>query len=444
MTTTSCRRYPRGLGLSLHHSLGVGVGVAALALALTEPPAHARTDEILSDGVVVATIGTEPIDHSAAEVILWTGERFPGNLATLVERAVAEEEARSPVPDETILWRHDSLGIMALPFEWIKSVRFSPERAAPSPDHALATAAGDEPPTMDLVVLANGDQVKGIVSQVDHSIVVELEGDPSARRMFEVASVLSVHFVGTPASPGWPRYWLRDGTVVDEAAPGAAAKAWQRQLDRVVLRQGGAVTALLDASRVACLSDVVQGHTALPGVLPPASAPASGSASTRAPQVRPTAGKDVRPVPLGSMTMYADAPARIEAEMPFGHGVLSVRVVATSPRANGSVAIIQSGAVIAEVDLVGVGARSGGVRGSVAATGAGAAGGADPRRGILLEATLTRGPFTIECREGVDGPLGDRLELREGLLIDATTAAASDATSSQPRLTGRRTKPPTG
>lgn len=399
--------------------------VLAATVAATVAATTTATDEIVSDGRVVAILADGVIELPWSEVVLWTGERFPGALATSLERSMLEEEVRVEVPDEMLLWRHASLGVMAFPFEWVRAIHLTPTAVASGTGASADGSDGSGGArSEDVVVLTNGDRVKGVVTAIGERIIVDMVGDQPFRRALESTDVESVWLVGSPSSAGSPRHWLADGTIVDAAAPGAITRSWQRKLDDAVAGS----SALLDARRVQPLAESIQSVSAVDGVLPAAAAPTYDVESIDRPNRDPLRAGEIR----------MDAPSRVEGVMPFTVGVLHCRVFAESPRASGSLVVLQEGQVVTEVSVVGASHAS-----STAVSPA-ASPWRDPRRGITLEVRLARGAFAIEFREEDDGPIGDRVVLRDGLVIDATPVDPSDAQSAQPRLTGRRTASPTG
>lgn len=391
-------------------SMGMS-GAAACIVAMAAVPADAN-DEIVSDGRVVATISSQRPLPNLAEVVLWTGERLPGALATTADIAGERELAGRAIPDDVVLWRHEALGVLALPFDSVSIVQLIPG-ASEAADPSAADGAGD------LVVLVNGDRVRGIVTRLGEVVEVEPAEPDDPAREFLATDVERVSFVGTPASPGAVRYWLPDGTVVDAPAPGALAPPWQRRF--ATMPEG--TSALLDRQSVQSLAQA--GAAALGAAVDATRSRAAPPDAARPPRLESSGASSGVSRPLDAHGIWMDAPSTLEARMPFVRGVVSLVVRAQSPRVNGTLRIRQGDAVCAEVAVVGAAARGpDGARTS-----------RDPARGIQVEATLVQGPFTIEFDAGSDGPLGDRLELRDGLLIKAGPEGEAAG------FTGRRAAP---
>lgn len=384
------------------------IGCASIAAIMWrgELRSTCHADEIVSGGEVVAILSRAEAELPSGEVILWTGERLPGAVATSIERAVAEESSSGEVPEDVLLWRHPDFGVFVIPFESIRRVIL-----VVAEDEQFESAAGASVTAGDLVVLANGDHIRGVVTRVGEEVVVESADATGAPREFPLDAVEAVQFVGVAESPGTPRYWLADGSIIDGQSPGGVVLAWQKKVTSVPAD----ASVLRDRRRVQALSQACV-------VAPPDGAPAPDAPAP--PRVERVLAESTAWAPLDAGRIFIDAPSALQAEMPFDEGVLSVVVSAPSVHVNAVLRVLQEGRVVAEVPLRGAAAEQGVGLGAGLGAGQGASQGVsqgasarDPRNPTLVEMPLRKGRFTIEVVEGPDGPVGDRVELREGLLI---------------------------
>jgi hypothetical protein len=124
------------------------------------------------------------------------GQRFPG-----------EALSGARMTDDVLVWIQSSwLGRMEVPLDRIESVTFA--GSAPVP------GSGD----LDVLRLANGDRLEGLVTALGDPIVVEVtNGETSGSQTIELPldRVASLRMVTPPQEPAGRRLWLIDGTVVD-------------------------------------------------------------------------------------------------------------------------------------------------------------------------------------------------------------------------------------
>ncbi|MHC4130194.1 MAG: hypothetical protein ACYSUA_18940 [Planctomycetota bacterium] len=124
------------------------------------------------------------------------GQRFPGQALS-----------GSRAADGVLVWVQSSwLGRMEVPLNRIESVTFVGGGQVPAPGDA------------DVLQLANGDRLEGVVTALGDPITVEvLNGDESGPQVIELPldRVVAVRMVTPAQRPSGRRLWLLDGTVVD-------------------------------------------------------------------------------------------------------------------------------------------------------------------------------------------------------------------------------------
>lgn len=152
-------------------------------------------DESAPFGEVVAVLWVDraPIGKAASSIAMQNGERFPG---------------RPDRAEGVLRWMHPWLGAIALDLESTRSIEF---------DMAARSATRDPSAEADRVRLANGDRIEGLVAAIDREVEIESLADGSVRRVpLEVVS--RIDLLDSPQPPGSLRLEARDGTVVDVAS----------------------------------------------------------------------------------------------------------------------------------------------------------------------------------------------------------------------------------
>jgi len=99
-----------------------------------------------------------------------------------------------------VVWKHIGLGAIDVPLDRVAG--FSLQGGAPIP---VAQAA-------DVVVLANGDRIEGVVERIGETFTIEQDGQ---RRDVPVDRIAACGFVTSPAARLPVRVWQADGTVID-------------------------------------------------------------------------------------------------------------------------------------------------------------------------------------------------------------------------------------
>lgn len=120
--------------------------------------------------------------------------------------------------DGAIVWRHRWIGDVELEVERIRSLRLGPLASATAPAVADRT---------DIVILANGDRIEGIVRSIASTVLIErVERDEGGEVAIPFERIASLSLIAPPIDFAWvasdrsaatPRVWLVDGTVVDGA-----------------------------------------------------------------------------------------------------------------------------------------------------------------------------------------------------------------------------------
>ncbi len=115
--------------------------------------------------------------------------------------------------DGAVLWRHRWLGVRPIELDRTRSIAFVPGAVPPAAQSGAAAT--------DVILLANGDRVEGIVESLGSVVKVAPTGGAAVEVPLERIAAMSLitPLVGSTA----PRIWLVDGTVVDALPELAAA-----------------------------------------------------------------------------------------------------------------------------------------------------------------------------------------------------------------------------
>lgn len=158
--------------------------------------------------ILFSPAGAAPSD-APGMMEMQDGERMPGRL----ERA-----------GDGVAWVHPWLGATPVDLDLVRRIEI--DRSGPRPRSAA-------PADADLVLLANGDAVTGLVAEVAVDVVVEpLDGGGTRRVPLE--RVRSIELASRPSPPGAIRLWTSDGTVLDAESLRASGR------DLLALRREGA------------------------------------------------------------------------------------------------------------------------------------------------------------------------------------------------------------
>jgi len=155
---------------------------------------RAGTAYTAATGDCIALIRREG-DSRAREsrrLLLSDGQRLPGTVAS----------GASPGGD-CLAWVHPWLGRIDVPLDDIRAVVLQPGRPAPQP-------AGE-----DVILLANGDRLEGIITGAGDAITIEIGAGQAARTITVPLDRIAAAAMITPPKPAaGRRVFFRDGTVL--------------------------------------------------------------------------------------------------------------------------------------------------------------------------------------------------------------------------------------
>jgi len=150
---------------------------------------------------------------------------------------------------EMLAWEHPLFGTQKISLERVSTYRRAPETGAPAAQGLID----------DVVVLANGDEVKGFVEQLGLEVVIDTGVD---RVTLPIASVDAVVLANELQSLTGPTVWLADGSVLsDVSILGDASGVLDIELDKgsgsVASAPAGDLLAFVpEAGRIVPLADV--------------------------------------------------------------------------------------------------------------------------------------------------------------------------------------------
>ncbi|MCH2160524.1 MAG: hypothetical protein MK085_01485 [Phycisphaerales bacterium] len=164
-------------GISLNDTLAIVVG----------PESHRASNARWHDVVRRSGERSEP---NTTEVHFVDGQVFPGNIIA---------------SGDQLQWRHKRLGEFKIDLDDIRSVRLIEGTVVPE---ALSS---------DVILLANGDQVEGLVMDLIDPLPIERAAEDGTTSIVEVPleRVAAISLVNPSAAPSGIRTWLSDGTVFD-------------------------------------------------------------------------------------------------------------------------------------------------------------------------------------------------------------------------------------
>ena len=158
------------------------------ALAIMIGPVSARAANARWHDVIRRS--AERTDSTNTEIHFTNGQVFPGNIIA---------------SGDQLQWRHKRLGEFNIDLDDVRSLRLIEGVEIPK---AL---------TSDVIMLANGDRLEGLVMDLADPLPIEREDDDGTLSTIEVPleRVAAVSLVNPPTSPSGVRIWLSDGTVFD-------------------------------------------------------------------------------------------------------------------------------------------------------------------------------------------------------------------------------------
>lgn len=146
---------------------------------------------------------------------LTDGQRIVGSLAKSADGLTVST-------GDDVMVEHPSLGVVRVPLDAVSTL-VMPGMPAPG------RASGD-----DLVLLSNGDAVRGLVTRVGAQIAIE--GESGGERLIPLDAVASVRLQNPIQRASGPTVWLADGCVVRVSMPGTASEAGLVALDPALTR----------------------------------------------------------------------------------------------------------------------------------------------------------------------------------------------------------------
>jgi hypothetical protein len=128
-------------------------------------------------------------------LVLADGQRLPGEAISGAKTGA-----------DVLVWNHREFGRLEAPLGLVRSVSFN-STEPPPPAHA-----------MDVLRMANGDQVEGVITSLGDPITLTLGSSPGGRLITQpIDRVASVSMVAPRRPFTGMRVWLTDGSVVDVA-----------------------------------------------------------------------------------------------------------------------------------------------------------------------------------------------------------------------------------
>lgn len=335
----------------------------------TQPDGASLPDA--SDGTMLVRLPIGPASWRSSAVLLATGERLTG----------------TPILRESGLhWRHSVLGAVPLVDGTIAAIVLRDGAATPE-----ATAS-------DIVVLANGDRVEGLVVAIDDPLVIEHPGaSASTLPLDRIAAISLVH---EAVSPGPVRIWLSDGTALDASeaieAPGGL------MLRGLSLFPSGGAGRMFGPPAIAA---VRWGAAPLAlASLKPVSHPSSQTCSALPGSEPMEVAPGVWPLGLASVQLRGDT----RYEFPPCARLMRLSTLAKIPIGLRA---------YADFDVV--------VRGTAGELGRWHFDSIHPELPIVVD--LPPGQWSIELVDHGNGPVGDVLDLDLGALLDVAPARAGPA-----------------
>ncbi len=295
------------------------------------------------------------------------GQRLVGPAGAIVAEA------------DSLRFQHPDFGAVRLLPDHMRSLQLQPEIEIPKAGRG------------DVIVLANGDRLEGIIGSLGSNITLEpLDAAPGQTVSIPFDRVGAISLLTPPRPSTLPRVWLDDGTVVDIQQITLGDDGLYRlrgvslvQSEQSLLLDSGAVVGLLFYP---------------PGMMPLASTPI---AAVQAPAYRlsvPEPKSNASLAPLGVEPITIVGPLRVEYRMPSGWTEALLIADALLPEdsrqyADFDVIIRSDGAPPATLHFD-RSSPSGQIRAAVS------------------------GPkFSIEITEGRFGPVQDRLVLSQAMLL---------------------------
>lgn len=237
---------------------------------------------------------------------LTDNQRYTGDLAP----------PASGDSEDLLAWRHADFGQLAFPFEQVS--RFTRPAAPPA-----ALPSESQPPSQDLLLLANGDLLRGFLAGLSGPARFETDAGPID---IELPLVVGAALANPPAPAEGLRVWLADGSVVRAIA----LELDPRRRLNITLSDGQHAAFDWESVR-AVLFDAAR-------LVPLAAAPIRsqepvGDRRFAAPVERALPGDSAARWPaFDAWNLIAPGPMAIEFDLPAGAARLATRIELTDSR----------------------------------------------------------------------------------------------------------------
>ncbi len=159
-----------------------------------------------------ASIGGSAASVSSGAMVLYLndGQRLPGRFAEA--GAAAEVGGGGRAVADAVLWEHARFGVIAVALDDV----YAWERGGT--DAAAGKAGAGESDTQDVVYLANGDVLRGVIEALGEEIVLGGERAADGTRRLAARDVVRAELANPERAPAGMGLWLSDGSVVSVAS----------------------------------------------------------------------------------------------------------------------------------------------------------------------------------------------------------------------------------
>lgn len=278
---------------------------------------------------------------------------------------------------ETVGWKSPRLGDLTVKLDDVRRLEFQPAAAEPGPGKA-----GE-----DRVVLANGDVLAGFLEGLGEMVTVEVA---KQKREAPLASVARIEMSNAVKPPSGTMVWLTDGEVLRASSIAGSASG------ATLVRDGQPVSA--PASEIAGFVEDAAVLRPLAEFSPTSTAPFGKRAWAGALEYGDSSA------PLGAADVTLPSPMIVTWALPAGARRLSARVVLPAAcRVWGDCVLI-----VEQTGEKGVGGKE---------LGRFHLSGEAPEAELNVELLKGGGPVKVTLDEGANGPIQDRVMLRQPLVL---------------------------
>ncbi|MBC23321.1 MAG: hypothetical protein CMJ32_05325 [Phycisphaerae bacterium] len=379
---TSASIIPFLFGLSLHVSIMTVAQESTPGIILVTPSGHERHERIDSITTDAITFGSGdqlirvPMDRCIAMYTPGSMGRFDHD-GMLFHVNGQEIPGRPQVISGRFHWNHDWIGIMTPSIDHISAINL------------IDTTRPTEPPgSNDVMELANGDRIEGLVSELSDPVIITTEQADEVKVPLD--RIGSVSLLSVPTDPGGARVFGIDQSIID----GSSVRTDDE--GRIVL-----VDSMIDEEprNLVINKEMISGIVLNPSRLRPL---CEASMTTKDPGDRSTRYQVVAPevlhqaAPLGMKTIRLRGPVTVTFDPgPDGGRLLGRFTIPVSMHrwADMDVSIMQDGGSLARFHLDG----------------------SNP--GFEVDIMLDPGPFDVIIDEGQRGPVGDTIHMVDMVLV---------------------------